>query len=75
MLLRRILIALGIEHLQTIDQLLARFSRTNHGVHVTTLCRDIGISKTFAELLYLLTALALENLPALGFGLDRKSVV
>src|SRR5215470_882988 len=45
MLLRRILVSLGVQHLQRLDQPLARLSWLNDGIHISPLSRDIRRDK------------------------------
>ncbi len=64
MLLRRVLVSLGLEHLQCLDKPLARVARPDHRVNVPALCGHIRIGKALTELLnlflsYLLHPLAL----------------
>jgi hypothetical protein len=52
MLLRRILIALGVEHLQRLDELFAGVARLDGRVQEAALGGDLGIGKVVAELFY-----------------------
>src|SRR5450432_31610 len=49
MLLRRILVSLGLQHLQGLNQFLAGLARLDDGVHVATIGGDVGIGEAFAE--------------------------
>src|SRR5258707_15705405 len=56
MLLRRVFVALGLEHLQRVDQLFARFARLDDGVHVAALGGNVRIGKALAKFFDLLLA-------------------
>jgi hypothetical protein len=56
MLLRRVLVALGFEHFERLNQLLARFSGLDDGVHVSALGGYVGVGEAVGELFdFLLT--------------------
>ena len=50
MLLRRVLVALGLQHGQRLDQLFARFTGLDDGVHEAAVGDHVGIGKAVAEL-------------------------
>src|SRR5690348_13035389 len=56
MLLRRGLVALGLQHHQGVNQLFARVLGADDSVNIATLRRHVRISKTFAEFFYLLAS-------------------
>src|SRR5258707_15877372 len=56
MLLRRGFVALGLEHLQCVAQLFARFARLDDGVHVAALGGHARIGKALAKFFDLLLA-------------------
>src|SRR5262245_61160720 len=58
MLLRRIFVALGLQHFQRVDEPFARLAWLDDGVHVTPLGGDVRICKTLAELLHFLCPLS-----------------
>ncbi len=45
MLLGRVFVPLGFQHLQRLDQLLARFSRLDDGIDVAALGGDVRVGK------------------------------
>jgi len=49
-LLGRVLVALGLEHLERVDQALAGLARLDDGVHVAALGRDVGVGELVLEL-------------------------
>ena len=56
MLLRRVLVPLGLQHLQRLDQLLARLARLDHGIHESAVGGHVGIRQAVAEFFDLLLA-------------------
>ena len=50
MLLQRVLVPLGFQHGQRLDQFLARLARLDDGVHKAPFRCDVGIGEPFAEL-------------------------
>src|SRR5262245_1557697 len=48
-LLRRVLVALAVEHLQRLDQAPPRLARRDHRVYVSSLGSDVRIGKELAE--------------------------
>src|SRR5882672_11615928 len=49
MLLRRVLVALGLQHFQRLDQLLARLSRLDDCIEIAALCRYVRVRKPVAK--------------------------
>ena len=56
MLLRRVLVALGLEHLQRIDQLFARLLRTDHSVNIAAFGGNVRAGKAVAKFFNLFIA-------------------
>ena len=56
MLLRRIFVALVLEHLQRVNQFLARLLRTNHSVDVAALGGNVRAGKAVAKFFNLFIA-------------------
>src|SRR5256885_14014347 len=54
MLLRWVLVALGVEHLQRSDQAAASVARLDHRINVAALGRNIGVRESIAEFFDLL---------------------
>src|SRR5205823_11123716 len=71
MLFWRVFVSLGVEHLQSIDQLLAGFAGADHSIDVSTFGGYVGISKAFAEFFDLFAALAFKNSCAFSFCLPH----
>src|SRR2546423_5975371 len=69
MLLRRIFVALGFEHFQRLDQLLAGVAGLDDGVHETALGCDVRTSKAVAEFFDLLFSQFFTILSAIQFTL------
>ena len=67
MLLRRVLVALGLQHLQCLDQLLAGFARLDDGVDIPALGGDVGIGEALAKLFDLLSGVQLRVLSTAVF--------
>src|SRR5207237_1290640 len=51
-LLRRILVALGLQHLQPVDEPFARLARLDHSINIAALGSDVRIGKALAELFH-----------------------
>jgi hypothetical protein len=51
MLLQRILIPLGLQHGERLNQFLPRLPRLNDSIHEPAIRRHVGIGKSFAEFL------------------------
>jgi len=69
MLLRRVLVALGLEHLQGVNQLLAGVLGTDYGVNIAMLGGHVRIGKALAEFFYLLLARLGDDFGFFFFGL------
>ncbi len=50
MLLQRVLIPLGLQHGQRLNQFLAGLAGLDDGIDVASLCRHVGIGKALAKL-------------------------
>src|SRR6266571_4796339 len=72
MLLRRVLVAFGLEHLQCVDQLLAGILGTDHGVNVTAFGGHVRIGKAFAEFFYLFASRFGDDVSLLFLRLCRE---
>ena len=61
-LLGRVFVALGLQHFQSVNELLAGFARLDDGVHVAVLGGDVRVGKARAEFLNLFIAGLGQNL-------------
>ena len=63
MLLRRVFVPLGLQHLQRLDQLLAGLARLNHGIDESAIGGNVGIGEAVAEFFDLLLRERLRDSP------------